>query len=223
MDTRFRIGYRGWETWTRPKDLRAALRILRRRARRAGASTLALKRRGSDRWGRPRTLDEGLARLREILPRAPVGEVWWVRLDYGPQVLTVRVVAPTARVAETAGNSRIDRIYGEVTARWQVESWGICNRRYIDGTTTWSQHCPWPAPDPGSNAWDIHASRRRMRKIADELARNAEAWGVGRVIYDGRVWDRTRGWHVSPGIGHQDHIHVEGYPERSGTPRGSCP
>jgi hypothetical protein len=62
-----------------------------------------------------------------------------------------------------------------------------------------------------------------MRRVAEELARHASDWGVGRIIYAGKVWDRTRGWHDSPGIGHYDHVHVEGYPERRGTPRSSCP
>jgi hypothetical protein len=217
----YRINRRGTQRWSRKRDLDKTIALLKRKL--AGASTVALKRRGSDRWGQFRPIDEALERLRKHLANASAGAVWFLRSDADTEDWAVRCVEDAAPLQETIGNSKIDRIYSEVTARWKVESWGICNRRYIDGTTTWSQHCPWPAPDPGSNAWDIHASTFTMGRVAKALAANAEKWEVGRGIYAGRVWDRVRGWHDSPGIGHYDHIHVEGYPERTGTPRSGCP
>jgi hypothetical protein len=88
------------------------------------------------------------------------------------------------------------------------------NKRYIDGTTTWSQHSPWQEDGCTSNAEDFHAPTiAEMRAIADDCIENGK---VSKVLLAGNEWLPTGGWRwVGSYIGHYDHAHIEALPQRS--------
>jgi hypothetical protein len=155
-----------------------------------------------------------------------IGDVWIIR--DGLSGVKFKAVEFHPALVNTEGNSDIDKIYSEVLDIWRGKIWndGICNRRAIEGTSSWSQHSPWPAPNPGSNAWDIGAKFDQLKIIAPWLVAKAKHndLPIGRVIFNHQIWDPSQGWHAYVGSDpHTSHIHVEGTPERQGTPRASCP
>lgn len=180
--------------------------------------------RGED-LGPKRTLAELQSIEPDVLDRMRVGDVERIRcLKDGTLVFVRRVqFHREPETVPTAGNSAIDRLYALVFRElpdWGQENWGICNRRPIAGTSIWSQHCPWPAPDDGSNAIDIGGiGKATGDKLAAALVKEP---ACGKILWNGRAWDRERGWRVVPGIGHDDHLHVEGPRTRTGQPLASC-
>jgi len=96
-----------------------------------------------------------------------------------------------------------------------AESWGILNKRYISGTTTWSQHAPWHEDQCTSNAEDFHApTLDGMRSIADDIVRNGKA---AKMLLAGEEWLPASGWRfVGSYIDHYDHLHCEPFPTRTG-------
>lgn len=96
-----------------------------------------------------------------------------------------------------------DRIRSQVRGRWPEAEIQVYNRRYIAGTTTWSQHA-W------GNALDIFAPMPMLDEIADFLRgrKRAGILPVGLIL-----------WRVA---NHFDHIHVEGEPKQTGTPPGGA-
>lgn len=92
-----------------------------------------------------------------------------------------------------------------------VVSWGKWNRRYISGTTTWSQHA-W------ANAEDIADGYYNDRYDSPYLDQ-VYAWLIdqkrkGTVFGDGAKIGTVL-WKVPA---HHDHIHYERYPKLRGTP-----
>lgn len=209
---RYRLRRRGG-AWTRPLTKTDVLEALRARAsRHPGPYRL---RRWCDgcTWGRPRELSAILERLREVLPKVPVGTTYSVRADDGATWDLRKVEIDLTCTSDTQGTSAIDRIYCTVVQFFPtVESWGICACRRVRGGSNWSQHAY-------CNAWDIHDESTVMARVADFLVANAYQLDVATVIYDRRIWTRDRGWHAYDGTNpHTDHVHVEGYPLRTGTP-----
>lgn len=108
-------------------------------------------------------------------------------------------------------------IVNKVSQRFQAgvdyRSLGIYNRRFIAGTTRWSQHA-W------GNAWDIGvaglwvpfasagsgtAAQKRLDEVYDYLIElRSQGVPIGTII-----WRKSAHW---------NHIHVEGIPKKVGTP-----
>ena len=216
--------------WARPRKVSGAMRLVRRYI--VGAA-LHDKRRGDRSWGRYRGRKAAVAHFAALVEKGSVGDLCLLAPKVGKQVW-VRVVDVAPPLVNTEGNSKIDRIYTFVRTHYSRSgSAGICCRRLIAGSSSWTQHCPWPRPDPGSNAWDITAGFRLMRKITNALVAQGELWHhsggkdglpLGRAIFNHRVWDPLQGWHAYTGEDpHTGHIHAEGVPQRGGQPRASCP
>lgn len=178
--------------------------------------------RGED-LGRKRTLAEIGKIEPRVLKRMHVGDLErLICLKDGTRVFTRRIEYQQP-VIQTSGNSAVDTLYTLVFRElpdWGQENWGICNRRPISGLDLWSQHAPWPPPDPGSNALDIGGvGKSSGDKIAAALVKEPEC---GKILWNGRAWNPDSGWRVVPGIGHGDHLHVEGRRTRTGSPAASC-
>jgi len=217
-------------SWAHPRRLRGAMRLVRRYI---VGDKLRDKRRGDARWGRPRSRKPALEHFAVLLEKSTVGDLCLL-VPIGGKQVWVRVVDVAPPLIQTEGNSKIDRIYSYVRTHYpRAGSAGICCRRLISGSSSWSQHSPWPRPDPGSNAWDITAGFRLMRKITYALVAEGVLWHnsggkeglpVGRAIFNYRIWDPIQGWHAYTGEDpHTGHAHVEGTPERTGQPRARCP
>ena len=201
--------------WTDPMKYQATLDLVKKRAVRAQGAGFRQKTRGEKDFGPVRELEDALyPHFRRRVREGHLGDVhvlWALKNDL---MILVREVAPTIALIQTPGNDHIDRVWTELIQRlgYTPENWGFCNRRYIDGTSTWSQHSPWPdgPGGPGANAVDVHprsmAEGDRMKNILDAM--RTAGHPVGPVL-----------WRVS---GHYDHLHIPGAPERTGTPLGSC-
>jgi hypothetical protein len=102
-----------------------------------------------------------------------------------------------------------------------IENWGTCNRRFIDGSTTWSEHSPWQGPNAGCNAIDIHASHDVMDNIFHRVAQLGGPHAAKALFY-GREWTPQTGIINAPSIGHShdDHVHVEGPRDHGGLASG---
>jgi len=200
--------------WTRPGGQAAALDALDRRAKRRRAGGFRLKERGDRNYGRRVDYRELRSRARARMGHLRIGEVLQVLNEGNLDVYLVRAIQIEAIVPDTVGNRAIDKIHGALWSwRPKLNSWGICARRKIAGTTTWSQHSPWPrGPNgKGSNAEDVQA--RTMAEgdaVAAKLRRlKQDGLPVGLIL-----------WRVPS---HYDHVHYQGEPERTGQPRSSCP
>ncbi len=206
--------------------LAVAMRRVRDHGRRLGPR-YRLRERGSDPGPYREDFAETVDRLREHLRDEVEGAAWILDGERTPGTIGVRVVDVAPAIRETQGNARIDRIYTWVLDRFpgEIRSAGICVRKLIEGTTTWSQHSPWPAPDPGANAWDWFAPTfDRLLEQAAIVAKAADAGEipVGLILAGDRAWSPDQGWHDS-GAAFHPHVHIEGAPKRTGTPRSSCP
>lgn len=107
--------------------------------------------------------------------------------------------AVRAAMAETAHVLAI-RTYVESTYPGMWKNLGVYNRRYIAGTTTWSQHAWGNAIDLGvvsPTQMDTIVADLKLKKASGELP-------VGTIL-----------WRVR---NHYDHAHVEGSDKRTGTP-----
>ena len=224
---RYVVSHRDRDEATKPLRPVRALRKARRIARRAGAP-FAYRERGTTRWQQAANAWEAVDGAAKILARADVGTV--AQINAGevagkPKAeLAIRKVEVTPPPIQTVGNAKIDAIYTAVVREFDVGNYGICSRRAIAGTSSWSQHSPWPEPDEGANAWDIGARFTLLEDVAAYLYEQRNALPIGRIIFNRRVWDPERGWHGYYGADpHTSHIHVEGRPERGGTPRATCP
>jgi hypothetical protein len=210
---------------TAPSGLRLAMLRVRRLGRRLGP-----------RWrirpahGEPTPWNDDLRRvlatLRDALEDARDRRPWVLEGEHDAAVVRVRVVELAPPVKATEGNARIDAIYTWVVGRFpgRIRSAGICVRKYIAGTSSWSQHSPWPPPDPGANAWDWFApSFPELVHQAQELVEAAKRGEVpvGRVIVGDRTWTPSEGWADYGGQYHY-HVHAEGLPKRGPVPLTSC-
>lgn len=196
--------------WTRALSDKEMLEETAQRARRHIGDGFRLKKRGDEDFG-PR-LD-----LKNMLKRVDQREE---HLDFGDRLVVVsleddfkfwiRSVKVKARIVDTIGNKDIDKIHSGLWD-WNpnLESWGICNRRYIAGTKKWSQHSPWKdgPMGKGANAEDIYA---KSKAAGDEIVRALHRMKVpvGLILW----WEDD----------HFDHVHYEGHTQRGGTPARSC-
>lgn len=163
-------------------------------------------------WGRDRPRREAVRRFLGFVKNSKEGDYWSLKGD-GDKRLIVRTIETQARVVNTAGNPRIDRIYSEVVAKFDhVGSAGICACRPIAGSSTWSQHAY-------CNAWDIVASFNEMGKISAWLVANHGRLDIHTVIFNHRIWSAASGWHAYTGVDpHTGHVHVDCDPWGNGTP-----
>jgi hypothetical protein len=208
-----------------PVPIWLAMRRLRKQARNTGPRW-RIKERGEDDWGMWRDkVNDVIVHARDRVTTMGIGDVLLVDGENHPYTITIRKVDVEPPVIQTEGNSKVDQIYTYVIRKYHVMNYGICNRRYIDGTTDWTQHAPWPDPDKGSNAWDIGAVTQSMLyTIATDLVGQAKGGQlpIYRVIVGNKIWDSVQGWHTYTGEFHT-HVHAEGTPDRTGQPRSSCP
>ena len=95
-------------------------------------------------------------------------------------------------------------------AEFSADKWkaiGIMSKRNIAGTNTPSQHSI-------GNAIDWHGKKGPgdpvMQKLADYLVSNASKYNFVNVIYNKKIWNSPKGWHVYNGKNpHTDHVHVD--------------
>jgi hypothetical protein len=199
----------GPKDWTKPLSLAAGERVLLRIASRQRGRGYRIRERGES-FG-------GIRKFRELKQRAPqrmkalkFGEVlvvWCLRNDVR---ILVRCVHVQPELIPTAGDDDVDfnhtLIFRERKDRYpNAVSWGICVRRFIDGTHIWSTHSP-KRHDCLARAEDFHATKSEMEEIATDLANNGRC---GKILHAGRAWTPEGGWRVVPGIGHFDHVHAE--------------
>lgn len=214
---------------TRPLGLTRASRVVRRQANRRAPedARFRLKKRGEDWSSWRRSLKTTMERWKAMLAnQCRVGDVVVLDIEDHPYSITTRVIEVSPPLIQTEGNNKIDEIWTYIKRDLGISfrNGGICNKRYIDGTTTWTQHSPWPAPDPGSNALDIFMSTmNQMYDLSNKLVIGHKDGkiSVGRLIIGQKQWTPQQGWHYYGGHFHY-HIHVEGQPTRTGYPSGSC-
>lgn len=190
-------------------------------------------RRRGDTWSDPMLRKDALNRFADILSDNEVGDVAVISsLRSGFRWLG-RTVDEEPDAVQTEGNEHIDVIYAFAFLQMKHlggRDWGICNRRNIDGTTIWSQHSPWPEGQGckrGANAMDIGMIGPDAKKngwlLAKAIVNELGGEVCGKVLWDGQAWTSGGVFHPVPGIGHFDHLHVEGPVTRTGPPRASCP
>lgn len=95
-----------------------------------------------------------------------------------------------------------------------VASMGIYNRRYIGGTTTWSQHA-W------GNAVDITSPTSVARMADGKIVRDTRNPRHMAYLDTIAAWIRRRGGHrvlLWRTYNHWNHIHMDPYPKQYGTP-----
>jgi septal ring factor EnvC (AmiA/AmiB activator) len=117
----------------------------------------------------------------------------------GPNTTSYNYLTPNAK-----------RIYGLVVRTFDVYSIG-----------GWRPYGSVPGSDhPRGRAIDVMTWSNRSLgwRIANWAASNAWALGVKYVIFNGRIWTRSRGWHgyrhpsdpcnCNPTLRHDDHVHI---------------
>ena len=92
--------------------------------------------------------------------------------------------------------------------KWSaIGIWPPKGGRNIAGSNTPSQH-------NYGNAIDWHGKRGKydpvMQKLADYLVSNASKYNIVNVIYNKKIWNSPKGWHVYNGENpHTNHVHVD--------------
>lgn len=211
------IGPREWSHKFATPD--AVLRELKDRADTHKGKQFDEKIRGDEKWGNDRILQKTLEAMDHNVSKMHFGDIaqmrslkdeveWWIR----------KIKDKDDSLNRPEANSHIDYLYTYVFRDHKneypgIENWGTCNRRFIAGTTTWSEHCPWNAPDPGCNAIDYHASYDVMYKLSRDLAGHQH---VAKILFYVHEWTPSTGWISAPGIDHYDHVHVEGPRDHGG-------
>jgi hypothetical protein len=207
-----------------------AMAALRQRVDRRKHRGKGFRQRGRDEaFGPIREMAEALEIFGEVMTRSDPGDIRFLMAVKDHVIWMMRhVEVPDPVIDRPEANQHVDWIYTHVFRELRsqfpdAENWGTCNRRFIAGTTIWSEHCPWPAALPqgeGANAIDIHDSATAMHALAyDHLAGQAH---VAKILYADHEWLPSGGWRPVPGIGHYDHIHVEGPREHGPSPLASC-
>ncbi len=97
------------------------------------------------------------------------------------------------------------RCIGVVFATFGAMPIGVEAVRFIEGTTTWSQHAY-------GNAVDFKVSGDRHRQLAFFLDANRGGLDIAHLLADP--------YFPSPLGNHDDHAHVDFYPQWGGTPPG---
>ncbi len=161
----------------------------------------SIKKVGTDEWSRPFELKEALSRYKDKLQNASVGAAWSIRSEKSGLVLTTKKKdLNPAVVLDTPGTRAVDIIVGTVVKKFpDIKNLGICNCRYIAGTTTWSQHAWCNAVDFGGPTELLDKAAAYMKRLKDK----------------GYIPLGTLLWRVE---GHYNHIHAEGLPKQYGTP-----
>ena len=212
---------------TRTGDLALSTAVskVRKQARRYGPSKtrrMRLRERSEKDWGvwrkdLPPTI-EAWKRRAETLEN---GEVLLLDFEDYPYTVATRAIEEKPPTIATDGNSDVDEIYSWLVRNVAGRNGGICNRRPIAGTSTWSQHSPWGGADPGSNAVDWFAAPDTMDALYDQGAKLARAGlPIGLILVGSKAWT-PGGWGGSSAAYHR-HLHIEGKTKRTGTPRSSC-
>jgi hypothetical protein len=184
------------------------------------------RRYGHEPFGNDRPLSDTMTAARHDLVQGPFGEIVQVRaLEDNVQWWVKKLKDKDDPINLPEANVHIDWLYTYVfrdhrSSYPTVENWGTCNRRFIDGTTEWSEHSPWNAPDPGCNAIDFHASYDVMFHLSRDLAGGPHA---AKLLFYRMEWTKATGWINAPSIGtsHDDHVHVEG-PRDHGSLAAAC-
>ena len=179
--------------------------------------------RGKGELGMWRTeLDKTMEQWENLIHSNKPGEVILLDVEEYPYSIGTRIIDVAPPTKQTDGNDDIDKIFTWLVANKNGRNGGICNRRAISGTSTWSQHSPWPAPDPGSNALDWFSYPDSMNELYDQGHDVVRAkLPIGLVLVGNQAWEPDRGWHLSSAEYHR-HLHIEGRNHRGGSPQGSC-
>lgn len=179
---------------------------------------------GKEAFGNDRALPPTIDAAKHDLKQGPFGEVIAVRALKDEVEWRVRKIkdADPPDVNLSEANAHIDAIYSWVFKHHRsdypgIQNWGTCNRRYIAGSTTWSEHSPWNSPNPGCNAIDINAGTSVMYELSRDLAGKDH---VAKILYYNHEWTKGTGW-IYANVGHYDHVHVEG-PRDHGGLAGAC-
>lgn len=189
---------------------------------------MRLKERAEKDWGIWRgQLEETMDRWEQMVKSSKSGEGILLDIENYPYTIGTRIIMDEKPTVQTEGNSDIDKIFTWLVRNENGRNGGICNKRNIAGSSSWSQHSPWPPPDPGSNAVDWFASPDSMDELYDQAHRLANAANkepasvpVGLILCGSQSWEPGRGWGPSSAEYHR-HLHIQGRRTRSGTPR-SC-
>lgn len=232
MDIRYMVSRPGGDR-TGAIGLSSARRKVRAQAKKYGESKgrrLRLKERADDDWGIFRKdVGETMSKWEALVRTAKPGDVVLMDIEDFPYTISTRIIDVTPPTVQTDGNADVDKIFTWLVRNEKGRNGGICNRRDIAGTGTWSQHSPWPAPDPGSNAIDWFAYPDTMAELYEQGAALAQAAKadpqnvpVGLILVGSKAWSPEVGWHFSSAEYHR-HLHVQGRKTRTGTPRASCP
>jgi hypothetical protein len=91
-----------------------------------------------------------------------------------------------------------------VLAKWGGSSDGIYNCRNVRGGTSKSAHAE-------GRAYDHHWTNEKSGfEIANALVALNDQLGIQVVIFWGRIWSYTKGWHAYTGDDpHHTHLHIE--------------
>lgn len=232
MNLRYMVSRPGGDR-TKAIGFARARRIVRGQLNKYAATRdrkMRVKERSADEWGTWRS-DVGAVLdvwAREIAA-AKDGDVVLIDIEDYPYTVSTRVINDEQPTIASDGNHDIDKIWTWLLRNEKGRNGGICNRRPIAGSSTWSQHSPWPSPDPGSNAVDWFSYPDTMDALYDQGARLATAARtdpvevpVGLILVGSKAWTPSAGWHTS-GAEYHRHLHIQGRKTRTGTPRAACP
>ena len=221
----YRIGSKGAERWTDARALGATLEDFKTRLALNGSYRVQVE--GETAWSAWMNRDTALAHIQWRLKTRYIGDVvavgtadplgkpgstWLARVVRKDPKPAKPSEPPPVKPANTAGNADIDRLHAAVWAAFpDLESWGMCNRRRISGSSTWSQHA-W------CNAEDLHRDlngksyKASMDPVARWLEANRARYDIQYIIWrrDPKCDDMTND--------HCNHIHVDMKPSGNGTP-----
>jgi hypothetical protein len=191
---------------------------------------MRLKMRNEAKWGTWRTqLDETMeAWERKLKADGDPGEILAMDIEGWPYSIGTRIIMDEPPQVQTEGNADIDKIFTWLVRNENGRNGGICNRRNIAGSSSWSQHSPWPPPDPGSNAVDWFASPDTMdelyeqaHRLAGAASREPSSVPVGLILVGSQKWEPGSGFSQS-GAEYHRHLHIQGRRTRTGSPQSSC-
>lgn len=184
------------------------------RASNAHGNEFRIRERNDAEFGPIRNLNELDNKVRQRLraEQFHVGDVLIILALKDKMRWLIREVDITPPLVQTEGDSHIDwvytRIFRELRGEFPgAENWGICNARFIGGTTQPSMH--WPRGSPATaRAIDINCGgNETMRRLATRVAVPEHC---GKILHAGSEWLPGRGWFfVGSYIGHYDHFHWE--------------
>jgi hypothetical protein len=178
---------------------------------------------GHEPWGKVRPLNLTLEATRHNLAGGAFGDIAQVKADKDDVQWWVKKLKDTNEpINRPEANEHIDFLYtyffrDHIDEFDGLENWGTCNRRHIDGSLDWSEHCPWLAPNPGCNAIDFGASYTVLYKVSRRLS-DLGGPHVAKVLFYRHEWTPATGWIYAPSIGtsHDTHVLAEGPRDHGG-------